>query len=315
MTNPIDVHGMLTRLSGAPLLMMPEAVPALIARVRAMMVVEADETAHEVVLYDRENNPPPALPESRVPRLVRIDNSVAVIRVQGVLGQRRGGDFWASTYTEDISSQLLEADANPNVGAVVMTFDTPGGIAYGVPEAAEVIRQVRQSTPVYSLAEPMSASAGLFLSSQATKAFATPSGLVGSHGVRMTHIDISEALAKEGVKVTSLGSSEFKTEGSMFEPLSDSARAEMERVVAHHMGIFTEALSLGRGVTKQHVLDNFGKGRMIEAVGPRNAKDRGMIDGVATLNELVAGIIRPRESRGRPRSLAASVAIEDEAGA
>ncbi len=315
MTSPIDVHGMLTRLSGAPLLMMPEAIPALIARVRAMMVVEVDDSPHEVVLYDRDKNPPPPLPESRVPRLPRIDNAVAVIRVQGVLGQRRGGDDWADTFTEDISLQLLEADANLSIGAVVMDFNTPGGIAYGLPEAAEVMRQVRQSTPIYSLADPMSASAGLFLSSQASKAFATPSGLVGSHGVRMTHIDISEMLAKAGVKVTSIATSDAKTEGSMFEPLSDPARAEMERVVTHHMGIFTEALALGRNVTKQHVLDNFGQGRMIEATGPKNAKDRGMIDGVATLGELLAGIIKPRESRGRARSLASAIAIEAELGA
>ncbi len=314
MPNPIDVHGMLTRLSGAPLLMMPDAIPALISRVRAMMVVEVDDTPHEVVLYDRDRNPPPAVPESRVPRLPRIDNAVAVIRVQGVMGQRRGGDYWASTFTEDVSAQLLEANANPSIGAVVMTFDTPGGIAYGLPEAAEVMRSVRQSTPIYSLADPMSASAGLFLSSQATKAFATPSGLVGSHGVRMTHIDISEMLAKDGSKVTTIGTSETKMEGSTFEPLSDPARAEMERVVAHHMGIFTEQLALGRKVGKQHILENFGQGHMIEAVGPKNAVDRGMIDGVATLGELLAGIIKPRESRGRPRSLAASVAIEAEAG-
>lgn len=304
-------NSMVERLASAPLAMKPESISAFLSGVYRLqtVLVDVDASPHEVFLRTSDNVP--ALPESRVPRLPRIDNAVAVIRVQGVLGQRRGSDFWADTFTEDVSEQLLAAEANPNIGAAVMTFDTPGGIAFGVPEAADVIRKVRESMPVYSLADPMSASAGFFLSSQATKAFVTRSGQVGSHGVFMGHMDISEALAKEGVKMTLVSAGKFKTERNRFEPLTDAARDEMQRVVNHHMGLFTEGLALGRGVSKQQAVEQFGGGHMIDAP---DAVKSGMIDGVATLGELLAGIIKPRESRGRPRSLAASVEIEAEAG-
>lgn len=244
--------------------------------------------------------------------LPRTDLGVAVVRILGPIGYRPSGDFWARTYSDDIVQQLKTLDADSSVGVIVLDMDTPGGVSTGIPELVDTINRVKKTTPIYSLANSRSASAGFWLSSQATRSFVTPSGDVGSHGAFTMHVDVSKMLEDVGLAVTLISAGEHKVEGSPFGPLDDEATVEIQRTVDLVFDQFTTALSKGRGVTRKHVLDNFGQGRMFEA---ERALERGMVDGIATIDQLLSGIIAKQpKSRGKPRALAASLALEVEVG-
>ena len=63
----------------------------------------------------------------------------------------------------------------------------------------------------------------------------TPSGEVGSVGVRMMHLDVSKAMEDAGLKVTELYSGDFKTEWSPYKALSEEAIGDMQkRLTATH---------------------------------------------------------------------------------
>ena len=58
----------------------------------------------------------------------------------------------------------------------------------------------------------------------------TPSGEVGSVGVRMMHVDVSKAMEDAGLKVTELYSGDFKTRSCPpYKPLSDEAIGDMQK--------------------------------------------------------------------------------------
>jgi signal peptide peptidase SppA len=252
----------------------------------------------------------PACDEAKVPRLPKVTGSIGVIPIQGTIGQR-ASDWWSRTSTDQVAFQIAGLIGNPSVGAVVLDIDSPGGIVYGPEELSSVIRVARGVKPIYAIANSMAASAAYWIGSAADKFFITPSGEGGSIGVWSAHQDISKAMEEFGVKTTLVSAGEFKTEGNPFEPLSDEARADMQASVDRYHEMFIAAVAAGRGVSKATVHDTFGKGRMMGAPAAIKA---GMFDGATTLPELLAGIMKPRESKSRGSRVAtarAKLALEE----
>jgi ClpP class serine protease len=113
---------------------------------------------------------------------------------------------------------------------------------------------------------------------------ASPSAQVGSIGVIAVHQDISEAEAKVGVKTTLVTAGTFKGDGNEHAPLSDSARASMQRLADGYYAAFVQDVSKGRAVTVAQVRDGFGEGRIL---GAKDALRAGLIDGIGTLEQAV----------------------------
>lgn len=250
-----------------------------------------------------------AAPESKQPRLPRTDGTVAIMPIYGVIGHRRSSGYYANTYSEDVAGYLTQWASSPSVGAIVLDIDSPGGTVSGLSEVADAVNATRTSKPVYAVANPEAASAAYHIASQADKLFATPSGEVGSIGVWSAHFDLSEAMANAGIKVSLISAGKYKVEGNPFEPLDDDARSEIQRGVDLAYDNFLAAVAKGRNSTKSAVRDTFGQGRMVEA--PR-AKDLGMIDGIATLGEVIQAVGKPK-SASRIRALDAQIALTEAA--
>ena len=270
---PAGVQARLAALGVAVWAMLPEVLNALVAEAAA-----PDE---------------PTEPESKIPRLPAVKGSVAVVPVVGVIGQRR--DWWSDVGADTLGRQLDELMAAPSIGAVVLNIDSPGGSVYGVPELGEKIRGYRDAgKPIYAVANATAFSAAYWIGSQAKKLFVIPSGKVGSIGVWSAHVDVSKWEEDQGVKTTLVHAGKYKVEGHPWAPLDEEARAEMQRSVDHYYGMFLDAAAAGRGVKTSEVRDNYGQGRLIEA--PR-AVELGMVDGIATLDEVIAGLLKTDRDR------------------
>jgi ClpP class serine protease len=81
---------------------------------------------------------------------------VAVVPVYGVISQRASmfDDISGGASVEQIAKQLRLAMANPEVKAIVMDFDTPGGSVYGIDELAQEIFDARQQKEGRRAGEP-----------------------------------------------------------------------------------------------------------------------------------------------------------------
>jgi signal peptide peptidase SppA len=214
----------------------------------------------------------------------------AIIPVQGVLS-KDGPARYGSNY-EDIADAVEKAAADPSVKRIVLSVDSPGGEVTGLSETAQVVAQAAKVKPVSAIVEGQAASAAYWLTSQASDITLTPSGEVGSVGVRMMHADVTKMLEDQGIKVTELSSGNFKTEWSPYTPVSDEAKADMqERLEAVH-GNFVNDVAKGRGLraTADSHKSRFGEGRMLSAEA---ALRGGLVDRLESTHQFYKRILTP----------------------
>lgn len=212
------------------------------------------------------------------------------------------------TSARQLSRALAEAEMDDTVDQVLMVFGTPGGSVYGIQELGDDINRVKAKKPVIGVAQSLAASAGYWGLSQCTEAYCAPGGEVGSIGVYSGHEDISKALEMAGVKIELFSAGEFKTEGHPFGPMTEEGKAYQLQRAQDYYGMFTKAVAKGRRVSIDQVRDGMGKGRVL---GAKAALDAGMIDGIATMDEVLAKMRKPaRNTQGRSAMAAAQAAAQ-----
>jgi signal peptide peptidase SppA len=246
-------------------------------------------------------------PKSPTPSAAR--GNVAVIPVYGVLAQRGNLLMDAcgpgASSTEVLGQAIDAALADPSVRSIVLDVDSPGGSVYGIQELADAIFAARQQKPIAAVANAQASSAAYWLASAAHEIYVTPSGEVGSIGVYGTHVDTSKADEAAGKATTVISAGKFKAEG--LGPLTDEARAHLQSRIDAYYTTFVKAVAKHRGVGVDAVRSGFGEGR---TVGAQAALDAGMVDGVATLADVISKYARRTpETANRSRALEARVAI------
>lgn len=218
------------------------------------------------------------------PRLPRVNGAVAIIPVQGVITKR--GD-WFGEGTDRIQRTIGTALSAKAIGGVVLDIDSPGGSSYGLMEFADWLHSQRGTKPIIAVANPLAASAAYWAGSAADQLIVSPSGDVGSVGVWSLHVDQSKLMEDIGIKPTFIFAGKYKVEGNPYEPLTDEARAEIQRSVDETYNDFITAVARNRGATKSAVLKDFGEGRVLSA---NRAKSAGMVDRIASLDEVLIGM-------------------------
>lgn len=212
---------------------------------------------------------------------------VAVIDLSGPIFPKANlmTEVSGASSIDTFRASFREAIASPDVTAILLNIDSPGGSTGQIPEMAAEILASRGQKPIVAQANGWAASAAYWLAAAADEIVITPSGEVGSIGVYTVHDDISAAQEKLGVKTTLVSAGKYKTEGNPFEPLSDEARADMQQGVDAMYEMFVASVAKGRGVTAKTVLADFGQGRMLQ---PTKAVEVGMADRVATFDQTLA---------------------------
>ena len=221
-----------------------------------------------------------------------VPTTISVIKLHGSIVPR--GDRGM----EGFRARLASAANNPDVGAVVLDIDSPGGAVAGTAEAATAVKNLAKIKPVYALADTLAASAAYWIGSQATQLWVTPSGSVGSIGVIGMHMDVSQALEQAGIKATVITAGKHKGEMSPFAPLSESAAANLQGEADAEHANFIKAVAEGRKVSQAAVASDFGQGRVINA---SRAVSLGMADHVGTMADLL-GSLRTKSGSMRRRA-------------
>jgi len=215
--------------------------------------------------------------------------AVRTIPIYGVLANRADMITESSGMTsyESIGKQFDAAMNDVAVTDILFDVDSPGGTVEGLQELSAKIYAARGTKRMTAIANPLAASAALYLATSAERFYVTPSGMAGSVGTIAEHLDFSEAMAMEGVKATLITSSQFKAEGNPYEPLGDEAAAELQRVVDDYGARFVNDLARNRGTQAGRVRADYGQGRMLL---PDEAVRAGMADGVKTYGEVLASM-------------------------
>jgi signal peptide peptidase SppA len=240
-----------------------------------------------------------------------VSDGVAVITVYGALVHRSQFNLAQSTSIlgyDRLALQLEQAMTDSDIHAVVLSFDSPGGEAQGAFELADRIAALRGKKPMVAMADGLAASAAYLAAAAADQIVLTASAYVGSIGVVMRHVDFSQALSNDGIKVTHIYAGAHKVDGNPCEPLSDAVRADMQAEIDGLYQMFIQSVATNRGLDAEAVRKTQAQiYRGATALNVRLADRLGTTDQIIT--ELAAQ--RPRiHSVGQPaRAQAPSGAI------
>lgn len=226
-------------------------------------------------------------PADRMVANVNSVQKVAILPLFGSIFPRANmmTDISGATSAERFGAQFDALVNDPEIGAIVLDVNSPGGQVNGIAEAANKIFEARGKKPVVAVANHLMASAAYWIGSAADEIIVTPSADIGSIGVFSVHQDISQALEKDGVKVSIIKAGKYKTEGNPYEPLAEEARSAIQTRVSDSYDAFTSAVARHRGVKPEDVKNGYGEGRVVSA---QQAIRLGMADRIETIDQTVS---------------------------
>ncbi|RUU47412.1 S49 family peptidase [Mesorhizobium sp. M6A.T.Ca.TU.002.02.2.1] len=242
---------------------------------------------------------------------------IAVISVFGIIAQhaRQVDDISGpgGTSTERVLSSFRSALNDPNVKAIVLNIDSPGGNVNGVQVLADEIFNARGQKPVVAQVNSLAASAAYWIACSCDEIVVTPGGQVGSIGVYALHRDVSKAAEMDGFKFTFISAGKYKVEGNQFEPLNDEASKAIQDQIDAYYSDFTTAVARGRGVDAADVVAGFGQGRTEK---DKKAVKAGMADRVATMDDTLRKLAAAKKPSGaKAMALPVAEAPDDAIGA
>ena len=222
--------------------------------------------------------------------------SVAVVPITGVLS--KSGNWWTSEgSTVSIRNAINAAVADPNVAAILLHVDSPGGSVMGAKDAADAIAAAGKIKPVVSFIEDYAASGAIWLASQARKVYANqPTAMVGSIGTYAVLYDMSGMAAKDGIKVHVIRAGQHKGAGTPGTEITPDQLAMQQRMVDALNESFLQAVATGRGMSIDAVRA-IATGELFLA--PR-ALELGLIDGIKSLDAVVGELVAASKPQQKP---------------
>jgi signal peptide peptidase SppA len=271
---------------GNALAVMPESLQVIISK-REMAVIEGIDVEDAI--------------NRRATKFKNVSGKVVTIPLHGFISHK--ATIWSAmgfeTSSETFGMWMESLINNGDVGAIVIDIDSPGGTALGLSGVSDKIFSLRGKKPIIAVVNDLMASAAYFIGSAADEIVSDPDALTGSIGTISVHMDFSQFLENQGIKPTVITSGKFKGEGNPFMPLTDEAKDDMQRMVDDFGASFVEAVARNRNTTTSDVKQNFGQGRVFRAT---EAKKIGMIDRVATMENVIKDLMPKGKSKARAKS-------------
>jgi len=180
---------------------------------------------------------------------------VAIIEVQGTLVQKLGTlrPYSGMSGYDGIRQNFLMALTDPNVEAIMLDVDSPGGEVAGCFDLVDTIYQARGDKPIWAILNESAYSAAYAIASAADRIVLPRTGGVGSIGVICAHVDFSKALTSAGIKVTFITYGDRKADGHSEIPLSDEAYERFQADINQMGELFAKTVARNRGITADKV--------------------------------------------------------------
>ncbi|GLQ40011.1 Clp protease [Rhizobium albus] len=188
------------------------------------------------------------------------------------------------TANEDLLERLEDVRDDPNVRAVVIGIESPGGTTYGGEVLYKAVRDISAVKPVVAEVRGLAASAGYMIASATDHIVAGEASIVGSIGVIFQYGNISELLDNIGVSVGAVKSSPLKAEPSPFSPANPEAEEMIGRLVADSYDWFVDLVAERRNMSRPETLA-IADGSIFTG---RQALQNGLVDAIGAEDEVRA---------------------------
>ena len=211
-----------------------------------------------------------------------VGSSVAVIFANGAImdGEETAGNVGGDT----TASQIRDARIDPNVKAIVLRVNSPGGSV----SASEVIRAELAAAkaagkPVVVSMGGMAASGGYWISTPANYIVANPSTLTGSIGIFGVINTVEKSLDELGVHTDGVATSPL-ADVSVTKALPPQVQQLMQLSIENGYQRFISLVAQARKSTPEQV-DKIAQGHVWTG---EDAKNNGLVDALGDFDDAVA---------------------------
>lgn len=243
-----------------------------------------DKPGNLVVIADHQKAKKAAMLELGEPlkgtEFAVMRDGVAVLPIEGTILPR------ASFFTQvsglatlqELKLDLGTAARSPQVKAIVLAVDSPGGALADVNEFSKYVLQASQLKPVIAYTSNMMASAAFWIGSAANLIMIDETADVGSVGVIMSVIrQTEESKARRVVFISA------PSPNKALDPDTPEGRSALQAYVDEQGENFVQVIMANRGLTRAQVLAP-GGGLLIG----RSAIRGGFADKLGTLEDAIA---------------------------
>lgn len=196
--------------------------------------------------------------------------------------------------TARLALELQAAMDSPDVRAIVLEIDSPGGEATGISELASTIHAMSKVKPIIAYVGGTGASAAYYLASAASEIIASPMARLGSIGTVIGYRDESARDERLGIKNVEIVSSQSPKK--RLDPSSDAGREAIQELIDDMTNVFVADVAKYRGVSVETVLSDFGQGGVM--LGEKAVK-AGLADRLGSFEGLLQELNGSRWDRAR----------------
>ena len=224
-------------------------------------------------------------------------NEKAYFELSGPLTPDLG--FFAMLFGGSSTKQFIEALSkaknDPEVKGGVAKINSPGGLVEGMFEAAEAVADFNKTKPIDFICDGVVASAAYLIASQGRNIYITSNSVrAGNIGAILNHKNYSQALKEEGIEFTEIASGDLKGTGSPNRAMTEKEKAFIKEDIMDVANMFFEAVSISRNISIETISNMDGA-----IYRGKKAIEAGLVDGVSTLDDLIASNSPAEKSGGK----------------
>jgi protease-4 len=198
---------------------------------------------------------------------------------------------------EELVESLVSLRKDPQVVAVVMRIDSPGGGVAPSQELYEEVVRVREVKPIVASLGNIAASGGYYVAAATSLIVSAPGTLTGSIGVIMDFRQLRGLAEKVGVTDEVVKSGPYKDIGHPLRPMTEPERKLLQGMVDDVYQQFVDAVATGRHIEPERVRA-LADGRLYSGA---QAKVAGLVDELGGLNTAVRLAWERGGQTGEPR--------------
>ncbi len=223
---------------------------------------------------------------------------IVVITVSGAIGVDAGSGLFSDELShEQLLSQIRQAAGDPQVKAVVLRVESPGGGVVASNEIYQELQKLRDAEKrlVVSMGS-VAASGGYYIATPGERIYANPDTLTGSLGVIISLLNVEETFDNLGLRQIVFKSGELKDIGSPTRETTPEEAAIFQAIIEEAYQGFVDVIEKGRGLPRDVVLQ-LADGRIYTG---RQALALDLVDELGNLDAAIAGA---QELAGLERAL------------
>ena len=214
---------------------------------------------------------------------ITVADSVAIIPIRGAIIAHDtflSKVFGATTLDSFVSvfQVMLNDD---HIKSILLDIDSPGGVAIGIAEVADMIYEARSKKPIYSYIGRHGCSAAYWLASAAEKIIANRSAMLGSIGV-VTVAPVQEQPDSNGYKNIEIVSSNAVNKRP--DPRNEAGLSQIKKEIDAIEAEFIASIAKYRNLSADTIRSDFGKGGSLLGA---EALSVDMVDTLGTYQEII----------------------------